>query len=68
MIANLREVSNMLGEKKEMVDGVIQALELEQSQANEDGVGPSHGISHDDDLAGGDTVEEEMASDESPSI
>ncbi|XP_045831268.1 uncharacterized protein LOC123922614 [Trifolium pratense] len=68
MIANLREVSNMLGEKKELVDGVIQALELEQSQANEDGVGPSHGVSHDDDLAGGDTVEEEMASDESPSI
>ncbi|XP_045796316.1 uncharacterized protein LOC123890702 [Trifolium pratense] len=68
MIANLREVSNMLGEKKELVDGVIQALELEQSQANEDGVGPSHGASHDDDLAGGDTVEEEMASDESPSI
>ncbi|PNX66569.1 hypothetical protein L195_g063114, partial [Trifolium pratense] len=31
MIANLREVSNMLGEKKELVDGVIQALELEQS-------------------------------------
>ncbi|XP_045822037.1 uncharacterized protein LOC123914921 [Trifolium pratense] len=68
MIANLREVSNMLGEKKELVDGVIQALELDQSQANEDGVGPSHGASHDDDLAGGDTVEEEMASDESPSI
>ncbi|XP_045810736.1 uncharacterized protein LOC123905146 [Trifolium pratense] len=68
MIANLREVSNMLGEKKELVDGVIQALELEQSQVNEDGVGPSHGASHDDDLAGGDTVEEEMASDESPSI
>ncbi|XP_045798482.1 uncharacterized protein LOC123892674 [Trifolium pratense] len=68
MIANLREVSKMLGEKKELVDGVIQALELEQSQANEDGVGPSHGASHDDDLAGGDTVEEEMASDESPSI
>ncbi|XP_045807644.1 uncharacterized protein LOC123901690 [Trifolium pratense] len=68
MIANLREVSNMLGEKKELIDGVIQALELEQSQANEDGVGPSHGVSHDDDLAGGDTVEEEMASDESPSI
>ncbi|CAJ2637432.1 unnamed protein product [Trifolium pratense] len=68
MIANLREVSNMLGEKKELVDGVIQALELEQSQTNEDGVGPSHGASHDDDLAGGDTVEEEMASDESPSI
>ncbi|CAJ2665174.1 unnamed protein product [Trifolium pratense] len=68
MIANLREVSNMLGEKKELVDGVIQALELEKSQVNEDGVGPSHGASHDDDLAGGDTVEEEMASDESPSI
>ncbi|CAJ2629912.1 unnamed protein product [Trifolium pratense] len=68
MIANLREVSNMLGEKKELVDGVIQALELEQSQANEDEVGPSHGVSHDDDLAGGDTVEEEMASNESPSI
>ncbi|XP_045791401.1 uncharacterized protein LOC123886105 [Trifolium pratense] len=68
MIANLREVSNMLGEKKELVDGVIQALELEQSQANEDGVGPSHGAPRDDDLAGGDTVEEEMASDESPSI
>ncbi|XP_045797063.1 uncharacterized protein LOC123891267 [Trifolium pratense] len=68
MIANLREVSNMLGEKKELIDGVIQALELEQTKANEDGVGPSHDVSHDDDLAGGDTVEEEMASDESPSI
>ncbi|CAJ2638250.1 unnamed protein product [Trifolium pratense] len=68
MIANLRDVSKMLGEKKELVDGVIQALELEQSQANEDEVGPSHGASHDDDLADGDTVEEEMASDESPSI
>ncbi|CAJ2657510.1 unnamed protein product [Trifolium pratense] len=38
MIVNLREVSKMLGEKKELVDGVIQALELEQSQANEDEV------------------------------
>ncbi|PNX69818.1 hypothetical protein L195_g064606, partial [Trifolium pratense] len=53
MIANLRDVSKMLGEKKELVDGVIQALELEQSQANEDEVGPSHGASHDDDLADG---------------
>ncbi|XP_045798156.1 uncharacterized protein LOC123892411 [Trifolium pratense] len=68
MIANLREVSNMLGEKKELIDGVIQALELEQTKANEDGVGPSHDVSHYDDLAGGDTVEEEMASDESPSV
>ncbi|PNX56178.1 hypothetical protein L195_g058080 [Trifolium pratense] len=68
MIANLKEVSKMLGEKKELVDGVIQALEFAQPQANEDGVGPSHDASHDDDLAGGDTVEEEMASDESPSI
>ncbi|MCI77122.1 hypothetical protein A2U01_0098392, partial [Trifolium medium] len=30
MIANLREVSKALGEKKELVDGVIQALELEE--------------------------------------
>ncbi|PNX69195.1 envelope-like protein, partial [Trifolium pratense] len=65
MIANLREVSKMLGEKKELVDGVIQSLELEQAQAEEVGVGPSHGVSLDDDVAGGDTVEEEMASDES---
>ncbi|PNX65352.1 hypothetical protein L195_g062555, partial [Trifolium pratense] len=50
------------------VDGVIQALELEQAQAEEVGVGPSHGASHDDDLTGGDTVEEEMAYDDSPSI
>ncbi|CAJ2636498.1 unnamed protein product [Trifolium pratense] len=45
MIANLKEVSKMLGEKKELVDGVIQALEFAQPQANEDGVGPSHGFS-----------------------
>ncbi|PNX67374.1 hypothetical protein L195_g063487, partial [Trifolium pratense] len=47
------------GEKKELVDGVIQALELEQTQANEAGVGPSHGFSIDDDVAGGETEEEE---------
>ncbi|XP_045810926.1 uncharacterized protein LOC123905365 [Trifolium pratense] len=68
MIANLREVSKMLGEKKELVDGVIQALELEQTQAEEVGVGPSHGVPLDDDVAGGETEEEEMATDESPSI
>ncbi|CAJ2659431.1 unnamed protein product [Trifolium pratense] len=68
MIANLKEVSKMLCEKKELVDGVIQALELEQTQADEVGVGPSHGVPLDDDLAGGETEEEKMASDESPSI
>ncbi|PNX85203.1 envelope-like protein, partial [Trifolium pratense] len=57
MIDNLKEVSKFLGEKKDMVDRVIQALELEEPAATEVEEGPSHAshIAPDDECAGGET-------------
>ncbi|PNX88472.1 envelope-like protein, partial [Trifolium pratense] len=54
MVANLKEVSKSLCEKKDLVDRVIQALELEEPTAAEVEEGPSHAspIIPEDEYAG----------------
>ncbi|MCI71263.1 hypothetical protein A2U01_0092526, partial [Trifolium medium] len=42
MIADLKVISKSLGEKKHMVDRVIQALELEETAVTEAGEEPSN--------------------------
>ncbi|MCI69337.1 hypothetical protein A2U01_0090599 [Trifolium medium] len=58
-----------MGDKKQLVDRVIQALEYEEAATTETGEGPSHVDPADEtDKEGGDTEELVEDSDESPSI
>ncbi|MCI55045.1 hypothetical protein A2U01_0076295, partial [Trifolium medium] len=69
MITGLKVVSTALGDKKELVDRVIQALEHEEAAAAKTGEGPSHADPADEtEKEGGDTEEFVEDSDESPSI
>ncbi|MCI93916.1 hypothetical protein A2U01_0115214, partial [Trifolium medium] len=56
MIADLKVVSTSLGDKNQLVDRVIQALEDEEAEAADTGEGPSHANPADEtDKEGGDT-------------
>jgi hypothetical protein len=70
MIADLKDVSTALGDKKKLVDRVIQALEDEEAEvAGEAGEGPSHSnpvVETDKEEDGTDVQDED--SDESPLI
>ncbi|MCI61275.1 hypothetical protein A2U01_0082532 [Trifolium medium] len=69
MIADLKNVSTALGDKKQLVDRVIQALEDEEAEAAETGEGPSHvNPAYETDKEGGDTEEFVEDSVDSPSI
>ncbi|MCI51282.1 hypothetical protein A2U01_0072526, partial [Trifolium medium] len=65
MIDDLKVVSTALGDKKQLVDRVIQALEDEEAAAAETGVEPSHANpANETDKEGGDTEEFVEDSDE----
>ncbi|MCI31271.1 hypothetical protein A2U01_0052483 [Trifolium medium] len=68
MIAELKDVSNDLGEKKFKIDHVIQALELKE---NDEGVVGEQEEKEDEDAGSSDAGSEneiEEDSDESPSV
>ncbi|MCI91211.1 hypothetical protein A2U01_0112505, partial [Trifolium medium] len=66
---DLKVVSTALGDKKQLVDRVIQALEDEEAAAVETGEGPSNANHADEtDKEGGDTEEFVEDSDKSLSV